>query len=601
MLAVFRKDLRLFFRERKNLVLSVATPVFIMLVLGNLALGAQKEQYLDNIRLGYCSKDPSFTLPFELDLVTFPDECEARTYFMVKRGELRGALYVPERFTEDIAAGSGASLILVLDNAKGQVAFTLRTAIESAVSGMNEKIGVAFIEAAWERLSLLNSRLKEVVGVLALSRSAVEDIHLRALSLNDSLSALDFPPGKEALRQANDSLAAARAEAERMAMLRETARNLSAMRVLIANLSEQGLAAGGIPAGELALLKEEYAMRCGNASAECEALNRSVALLEEALARQEEARARLAEQLALLAQAGGTDIVLQEGIDASEGALRNLSEVSLSAAETVLAEAERLQGEVRRYLLELDELVVNTTGEIISLQDELNLTTQLLDEYTARSPRNIVRAVSLEQLETFPDRLQLEFLAPNQMLQVLLFLSLLLGSMAVVEERRSMTMFRTLLSPMPIARFLVEKLLFLTLLGTAQLAIMLAVVWLQGAKYALSGETLLAATLAAVLFSSLGLLLGSLARSENTALLSVLVLAIPMLFLSGLLFPFEAMSPVMASVSRWSPLTMSITNAERLLIYHTGVEPAVAIIQLAVAVGSSLLAAVVLSRSPSPD
>ena len=164
-----------------------------------------------------------------------------------------------------------------------------------------------------------------------------------------------------------------------------------------------------------------------------------------------------------------------------------------------------------------------------------------------------------------------------------------------------MTMFRTLLSPMPIARFLVEKLLFLTLLGTAQLAIMLAVVWLQGAKYALSGETLLAATLAAVLFSSLGLLLGSLARSENTALLSVLVLAIPMLFLSGLLFPFEAMSPVMASVSRWSPLTMSITNAERLLIYHTGVEPAVAIIQLAVAVGSSLLAAVVLSRSPSPD
>lgn len=76
----------------------------------------------------------------------------------------------------------------------------------------------------------------------------------------------------------------------------------------------------------------------------------------------------------------------------------------------------------------------------------------------------------------------------------------------------------------------------------------------------------------AAAFIGIGMALATLAESENTAMLLTLVLSIPMLFLSGVFFPFETMPEMMILLGNALPITMGIRALETVLIYQKGFE-----------------------------
>jgi ABC-2 type transport system permease protein len=62
-------------------------------------------------------------------------------------------------------------------------------------------------------------------------------------------------------------------------------------------------------------------------------------------------------------------------------------------------------------------------------------------------------------------------------------------------------------------------------------------------------------TLGAGLFISLGLALSGVAKNEDTAAPVANVIAMPMMFLSGVFFPVDSLPPFISSVSQYLPLT----------------------------------------------
>jgi ABC-2 type transport system permease protein len=71
-------------------------------------------------------------------------------------------------------------------------------------------------------------------------------------------------------------------------------------------------------------------------------------------------------------------------------------------------------------------------------------------------------------------------------------------------------------------------------------------------------------------FIGIGMALATYSESENTAMLSSLVLGIPMLFLSGIFFPFETMPELMVRLGNALPITMGIRAFDSVLIYNEG-------------------------------
>ncbi len=618
LISVFLKDMRLFFRDRKNLVLVVLTPVVIMFILGSLADSQSSEQYLESVKLGYCNNDDSFTLPYDFSLVSPEEQCELETWKMVEQGELRGALFIPEDFSKDIREGSGSMLTLLLDNSKGQVAFSIRTAMESMVNELNEDIAVEFVGAAWIALDELNTKLKYVVKHLSFSRGVVLAIQERALALNESLAGIEPIPGTDALSRVNVTLDELVDELKQASQVIGIAENVSFLQDKLTNVTDDILSR----TEELEPLEEQlqelysvydtFCLNCTNCTfdlGECEALNESISQIDAAIARYESTRedvldySTLLENASTLVEDKYTNLSL--AINDTIGTLssRNLtpSQDDLSFVNLILGEVNDIQERLKGEIIEIDTIVVNLTEQILTLEEDLNATTVLLDEYTEKDPANIVRAVTLDSVESYPDKPMLEFLAPNMMLVVLLFLTLLISSMAIVGERRSMTMFRTLLSPLPLVLNLFQKLLFIVVLCAVQLALMFGVVFVLGVRYTFDWYLIPALLLISFLFSSLGFLIGAFSKSENSALLTSLVLAIPMMFLSGLLFPLDGMSGVMFKIAYWSPLTLGLTSLERLLIYGTGLQIELVAVKAAVALTAFLLSTYILARSPSLD
>jgi len=71
-------------------------------------------------------------------------------------------------------------------------------------------------------------------------------------------------------------------------------------------------------------------------------------------------------------------------------------------------------------------------------------------------------------------------------------------------------------------------------------------------------------------FIGIGMAIATFAESENTAMLTSLVLSIPMLFLCGVFFPFEIMPQLMVKIGSALPITMGIRALDSVLIYREG-------------------------------
>ncbi|PIY60503.1 hypothetical protein COY95_01420, partial [Candidatus Woesearchaeota archaeon CG_4_10_14_0_8_um_filter_47_5] len=234
----------------------------------------------------------------------------------------------------------------------------------------------------------------------------------------------------------------------------------------------------------------------------------------------------------------------------------------------------RMEKERLRALGQLENTSLTVTdflAELITFQEDLNQTTLVLDRYTAIEPRNVVRPVSLEEHRVFPDIKKITFMTPGLMGVIMMFILMLLASSSVVQERNSGTMIRTFLAPVHLAVFIFQKVIVSMLLAIVQAACLLGVALALGVSVPASIEMVLVIVVMSFVLVSIGILIGSISSNENTSLLTSMVFGIPMLFLSGVFFPFEIMPAYMRTIAWDLPLSAAIRNLDAALVYRVSV------------------------------
>lgn len=497
MIALLKKDFLLFTRDRKNVFLVILTPVIIMITLGNVFSGTTKEEFLKNIKLGYCSEDREFQFVYPFALLTYPENCKEKTKEAVRNGKMRGAILIPKTFTSNIKEGYGSELFITVDNAKPQTAFAITTAIEAMVNAMNEQIGVSFIQEAWNNLKDLDKKLIFAAEHLETAKQA-------AFLLQGSTT--NFSKHAEIINISTAYALVDHAQRE----VNSTLQNMNFTNLPPINITTYPL-----------LQEYNNAMMQGN------------------------------DQLAVLIQ--------------------NISSLE-KITERIREEIEEIDNAQQNVKVQLDKISALTASyatEVSILQANINQTAHFLAIYTKRDPKNIVRAVAVKTEETFPETRPFPVMAPGIIIIVLMLITFLTASTTLVTERKSGTMMRNILSPVPLHMFLLEKIIFLLLLCAIQIVLMLIVVAFFDVFFTFSVQVFGIFLLASLFLVTGGLLLGAIARSENTALLSSLVISIPLMFLSGVFFAFESMPKEMAFLGANSPITLIISLLESIHLYHT--------------------------------
>jgi len=186
------------------------------------------------------------------------------------------------------------------------------------------------------------------------------------------------------------------------------------------------------------------------------------------------------------------------------------------------------------------------------LRERLALLLDETAERTGRRPRPPGQVEMRTRVWYNPDLRSQLYYVPAVLAMILMTMTMLLSAMSVVREKEIGTMEQISVTPIQPWQLLVGKLFPSAVIGLVQMLLVTALaVW--GFGVPLRGSFLLLLVLTQLfLFNTLGLglLVSTLVRTQQQAMmLTTFALMVPMIYLSGLIFPIENMPALIQAVT----------------------------------------------------
>ncbi|MFN2484235.1 MAG: ABC transporter permease [Candidatus Limnocylindria bacterium] len=151
----------------------------------------------------------------------------------------------------------------------------------------------------------------------------------------------------------------------------------------------------------------------------------------------------------------------------------------------------------------------------------------------------------------------IDFLVPGVIGMTIMNLGLFAVAFGFVRYKRTGMLRRLFATPTPPGYFLAAQIASRLVIGLAQVLVLLAVgVFFFGLTLVGGLATLLAvATIGSLIFLAIGFAVAGWAKNEDQAAPVANLISLPMLFLSGVFFPRDAMPEFLRSVTGYMPLT----------------------------------------------
>lgn len=173
-----------------------------------------------------------------------------------------------------------------------------------------------------------------------------------------------------------------------------------------------------------------------------------------------------------------------------------------------------------------------------------------------------------------PELRSSHFMVPGMLGLLLMLVTLVLTALAIVKEKERGTMEQLAVTPISPAALILGKLIPFVMIGlTDVLLVVAAATIVFGLPVKGSLLLLLALSLLFILASlGLGLFVSTLAHTQQQAMmLAVFFVMVPMVFLSGFVFPIENMPPSIQAVTYLMPLRYYFTIVRGLFLKGAGV------------------------------
>ena len=597
---VIKKDFLVYVRHRKTLLLIFLAPILIMILIGSVFSGASDEG-LKEVRLGVgggseTGNDIIEELNRSRMFVIVKEDTDDPSVIEkgVMKGKYSAGIFIPENQMQPMK--------LYIDNSRVQIAPVISTVFLTTTEKMSYELTLGFISKLWENLGEMESELGPLKeGVFSISGN-ITRLNNDTQSVLVRLDETNVTGMNQSVNMMKTTLDRMRIDLSRTSVDINTTRNdileLDRNISLIYNDSaalrdDLKLVLDNIDSADNALmairadLQGTYDSTCVIPSTpQCISIASAIRQIQDtrALLLDKTGRIRsLYNGLDNAAQKGSelheklirTDIRLQD----MQGLIGNYTlEISniqgnISNIENSIVILDQVRSQSSNVSVQMNNLSKEMEDSTSNLVSEINRTKDILSEVRQKSPAAVAAPIKLEREPVFKNMSYLDFLIPAIASIVLMFISFLLSSITIVQERTKKTLLRTLLTPLSLEEFIFAKTSALILIAMLQGIILIIIAFLfYGILIPASqmGLLFLVILVYSAAFIGIGMAVATFAESENTAMLSSLVLSIPMLFLSGVFFPYETMPQLMVKIGNALPITLGIKALDSVLIYQEG-------------------------------
>jgi ABC-2 type transport system permease protein len=173
-----------------------------------------------------------------------------------------------------------------------------------------------------------------------------------------------------------------------------------------------------------------------------------------------------------------------------------------------------------------------------------------------------------------PDLSSRDYNVPAVIGAIMLLVALLLTSLAIVREREIGTLEQLRVSPLTPGELIAGKTIPFALIGMADMAIvtLVAVLWFKVPFAGSPGLLLLAGTLFLLAALGVGLLISTLASTQQEAFMVSFLVYMPAILLSGFMFPVSSMPKVFQWLTFGNPLRHFLEIVRGVFLKGVGLE-----------------------------
>lgn len=244
----------------------------------------------------------------------------------------------------------------------------------------------------------------------------------------------------------------------------------------------------------------------------------------------------------------------------------------LAAANTKLSGAAAAIAGSSSGLAAASTSLQETATALDSVQSALNALHSNLESQRVTEPGTVANPIVTRIEKVAKDSTFLNYSFPTLLVLVIMFTSLLLGTILVMMEKNSPAFIRNYFLPVKKATFIISIYLTNLMLVLVQIIILLGIslAFLPETWAALPAMALVL-FIAASVFTFLGMAIGYIFSSEETGVLGSISMGSLLLFVSGVVLPIEAISPGLREISSFNPFVISEKIIREIFIFESSI------------------------------
>jgi ABC-2 type transport system permease protein len=278
------------------------------------------------------------------------------------------------------------------------------------------------------------------------------------------------------------------------------------------------------------------------------------------------------------------DIFPFESLQAEVNELSAGSNASTAADQYIKTIQTRVEGVIEEisYVDSITDLAVRDLGHVRILVDENAGYVTVLDSSFDDVLRGI-RGVKMQNVGTIvspldtkiesvvQEKTHLNYLFPTLVALIMMFIGLFLASSLEVRERKDRVYFKNIITPTSKLLFLIGNFLTNMLVILMQLVVLflVALFFFKDQILNVLGGVVAIFLLAAGVFVLIGMVIGTLFKSEETSLVASLSIGFILLFFSSTILPVEALPDVMKNFVGYNPFYITQFLLSKTLLFHT--------------------------------
>lgn len=220
-------------------------------------------------------------------------------------------------------------------------------------------------------------------------------------------------------------------------------------------------------------------------------------------------------------------------------------------------------------LTQLEEKIGQDSAHITSISNSMDSIVNAISGIEIKSAETISQPITTKIKPVTSESTHLNYMFPTLLVLVIMFISILLSSTLVVREKISDAYFRNYISPTNDLIFLISNYLTNIIVLTLQVVIIIGIAsfFFRDVVQILWTNVPIALFVLTTVFILLGMVIGYLFRSEETANLAAISISSLLLFFSNTILPIESLPQTIVKIVNYNPFVMGEKILKQLIIF----------------------------------